>query len=345
MNTSLSGQKCRHEQHGGILKAFIWVILVVLAAGAIGLGFTAYKLNQEITEPGPLAEEKVILVKTGMGVNAIAKQLEESGVIESDMLFKVAVRLRGVQTDLQAGEYLIPENASVNDIIDILLEGKPFLHNITFPEGLTTKQIHTVIASNNVLDGEITIESGEGELLPETYSFVRGDQRDDLIKRMQRAQDAVIGELWERRSENLPINTIDEAIVLASIVEKETGVANERPLVASVFVNRLRKGMRLESDPTVIYGLTGGEPLGRGIRVSELKKETPYNTYIIRGLPPTPIANPGRDSIDAVLNPADTDYIFFVADGSGGHAFANTLSQHNANVRKWREIERQRNGG
>jgi UPF0755 protein len=188
--------------------------------------------------------------------------------------------------------------------------------------------------------GELSLAPEEGELLPETYAYTRGETRDGMVRTMMKAQDDFVEEIWGKRATELPFNTREEAIILASIVEKETGVADERPRIAAVFVNRLKKGMRLESDPTVIYGLTKGEPLGRGIRLSELRKETPYNTYVINGLPPTPIANPGKAAIEAVLNPLDTEDIFFVADGTGGHAFAATLEEHNRNVAKWRRVER-----
>ncbi|MFN9161381.1 MAG: endolytic transglycosylase MltG, partial [Alphaproteobacteria bacterium] len=192
------------------------------------------------------------------------------------------------------------------------------------------------------LEGSITRAPVEGALLPEPYIFNRGMPRDELIARMERDHQEVLDELWARRVPNLPIATKEEAVILASIVEKETGVASERPLVAGVFINRLRKGMKLQSDPTIIYGLTKGVPLGRGIRKSEIEKATPYNTYVINGLPPTPIANPGRESIAAVLNPATTDALFFVADGTGGHVFAATLAEHERNVANWRQVERQR---
>ncbi|MEM6650198.1 MAG: endolytic transglycosylase MltG, partial [Pseudomonadota bacterium] len=209
-------------------------------------------------------------------------------------------------------------------------------------EGLTTRQIIARLKEAPMLVGEVTIELKEGDLLPETYSYQRGDNRDSIIERMKEAHDDVLAVLWETRAEGLPLDTPEEAVILASIVEKETGIAAERPRVAGVFINRLNKGMRLQSDPTIIYGLTGGEPLGRGIRLSELRKETPYNTYVIRGLPPTPIANPGRDALAAVLNPLETNDLYFVADGTGGHVFATNLAQHNRNVAKWRRIERER---
>ena len=258
-------------------------------------------------------------------------------------MFKLAARLEELAPALKAGEYELPPGASIMDIVRLLKEGKALLRFVTIPEGLTTAMIFRRLEAEELLTGEISFEVREGDLLPETYSFQRGDTRDSVLKRMKDAHDDVLAALWEGRHADLPIKTADEAVILASIVEKETGIADERPRVAAVFVNRLRRGMRLQSDPTIIYGLTGGEPLGRGIRRSELRKETPYNTYIIRGLPPTPIANPGRDALAAVLNPVETNELYFVADGTGGHAFATSLAEHNRNVAKWRQIERTRN--
>ncbi|WP_306254024.1 endolytic transglycosylase MltG [Parvularcula sp. IMCC14364] len=333
----------RNAQHGGVIKSLLFFFLFLIFIGGVVAAGAAYKIHEKITQPGPLAEEKIIWVKSGMGVNRIADLLVSEQAIESDIAFKIAVRLRKVQSSLQAGEYLIPAGASIEEIIVILSEGSPYLRRITFPEGITTQQALRVLESNDKLSGELTLSPYEGALLPETYAFVRGDERDEIVRRMQTAQQDLLDTLWQERAADLPIETKEQAVILASIVEKETGVDGERGKVASVFVNRLRRGMRLESDPTVIYGITAGEPLGRGLRVSELRGETPYNTYVIRGLPPTPIANPGEDAIAAVLNPTDTDYIFFVADGTGGHAFSKTLAEHNANVRKWRQIERERN--
>ncbi|MEZ5893675.1 MAG: endolytic transglycosylase MltG [Parvularculaceae bacterium] len=309
--------------------------LVALAAG----GYYGY---QATTRPGPSTQPTVYLLQSGSAVSTIAKQLADGGVIEHAELFIAAVRIKGVQSDLKAGEYEIPAGASVMEIIDLLIEGKSILHYFTAAEGLTTAQIMKVLAADEGLTGDITLTPAEGELLPETYAYTRGETRDGVIARMMKDQDALIEKLWPARAMELPFSTPEEALILASIVEKETGIPDERPRIAAVFVNRLKKGMRLESDPTIIYGLTQGEPLGRGLRQSELKSQTPYNTYVIKGLPPTPIANPGRDSIYAVLNPADTDDIFFVADGTGGHAFASNLRDHQANVAKWRQVERAR---
>ncbi len=334
----------RRRQRGGAVKSFLvfsgGLALLVGLALAAG-GYLAYRAAYA---PGPSEAPSVMLFQKGKSVTTIAERLEEAGVIRYTELFKVAVRLRGLQDDLKAGEYEIPAGASVMEIIDLLVEGKSILHFFTSPEGLTTAQMLRLVEADEILAGEISLAPPEGALLPETYAFSRGETRDDLIRRMMKAQDALLDALWDGRALELPISTREEAVILASIVEKETAVADERPRVASVFINRLNRGMRLESDPTIIYGLTGGEPLGRGLRQSEIRSQTPYNTYVISGLPPTPIANPGRDSIAAVLNPMQTDDLFFVADGEGGHAFAETLREHQQNVAAWRRIERERRG-
>lgn len=329
-------------QRGGVVKGIILFFLTILFVSALALGAGGYLAYKEIHRAGPLGVEKVVLLEPGSSVAAIGQLLEDEQVIRHAGLFSAAVRWRRVQSDLKAGEYRFAPGVNVVEVIDILVDGNSMLHFLTVPEGRTTKQIVEIIRNDQVLQGEIMMEPREGALLPETYGFSRGENRDALIKRMADAQKAAIDELWETRAVDLPIANKREAIILASIVEKETGIASERDRVAAVFINRLRKGMRLESDPTIIYGLTEGEPLGRGLRQSEIRSDTPYNTYVIRGLPPTPICNPGHASIAAVLNPADTDDLFFVADGSGGHAFAKTLKDHNANVRKWRRIERER---
>ena len=329
-------------QRGGAVKSFLFFIggLGLLAAMALAAGgWLAYRAA---TAPGPSTENTIILFKSGGSVSSITDDLSDEGVIRYAELFTAAVRLRGAQNNLKAGEYDIPAGASVMDVIDILIDGKSILHSFTAPEGLTTAQVLRLIAEHDILEDEITLAPPEGELLPETYAFTRGETRDEMIRRMMKAQDAVLDELWQKRATELPISTPEEAVILASIVEKETAVPEERARVASVFINRLNRGMRLESDPTIIYGLTAGEPLGRGLRQSEIRSETPYNTYVIRGLPPTPIANPGRASIEAVLNPDETDDLFFVADGEGGHAFATNLRDHQRNVAVWRRIERER---
>ncbi|NNE41311.1 MAG: endolytic transglycosylase MltG [Marinicaulis sp.] len=329
-------------QKGGVVKSFILFLagLLLLAGAALGVG--GYLAHKEANAPGPSDAATVILLEPGSAVSTIADQLHEAGVLKYPDLFTVIVRLKGNQNEMKAGEYEIPAGASVIEIIDLLIEGKSILHTITLPEGLTTAQMLRIVNAHEILEGDLTLEPAEGELLPETYSFTRGETRDEIVREMMKAQDALIDRLWPDRAMELPISTAEEAIILASVVEKETGVPEERPLIAAVFVNRLKRGMRLQSDPTIIYGLTQGEPLGRGLRQSELRGETPYNTYVINGLPPTPIANPGAAAIAAVLNPAESDYLFFVADGTGGHAFAKTVREHEQNVANWRRIERER---
>ena len=340
--SGINTKDIRARQKGGAVKSFIMFIagLGLLAAAALaGGGYLAYRAA---VSPGPAESNTIMLFEPGSSVTRIANELKDAQVIEYPELFTATVRVRGLQNEIKAGEYRIPAYASVMEIIDLLVEGDSIQHYLTAPEGLTTAQILLIVAGDDVLVGDITVEPGEGELLPETYAFTRGESRDGLITRMMRDQDAVIDSLWDNRKTELPFSTKQEALILASIVEKETAVPEERGRIAAVFVNRLKRGMRLESDPTIIYGLTKGEPLGRGLRQSELRSETAYNTYVINGLPPTPIANPGRASIEAVLNPDDSDDIFFVADGSGGHAFASSLREHNQNVANWRRIERER---
>lgn len=327
-------------RQGGAVKSFLSYIagLFLLAVAASGVG--GYFAWREATREGPLEQDVVVLFEPGTSVPAMADQLRTAGAIRYPALFQAAARIRGDAPKLKAGEYKISAGASVVDIIDLLVEGKSILHYLTAPEGRTTAQILKLVEADDALAGELTLTPAEGELLPETYAFTRGETRDELVGEMMKAQDAVIDQLWDDRAMDLPYATPEEAIILASIVEKETGVAEERPLIAAVFINRLKKRMRLQSDPTIIYGITRGEPLGRGLRVSEIEAATPYNTYQILGLPPTPIANPGRAAIEAVLNPADSDALYFVADGSGGHVFAATLDEHNSNVAEWRRIER-----
>lgn len=325
-----------------VLRAFLFLVLLAAAVG----GYGAWHVWSEFQSPGPQAEngatETVVNLPRGTGLNRIAETLEEQGVIGNSLIFRAGVMYFGKASALKAGEYAIPSGASPQRVMEILIEGKAIVYKLTLPEGLTTAMALDLVSKHVSLQGEVTRMPAEGALLPETYIFNRGMSRDALIERMEKDHAAVLDELWEKRAPNLPISTKEEAVILASIVEKETGVASERPRVASVFVNRLRKGMKLQSDPTIIYGLTKGVPLGRGIRQSELDKATPYNTYVINGLPPTPIANPGREAIAAVLNPADTEDLFFVADGTGGHVFASTLAEHDRNVQNWRQIEKQR---
>ncbi len=327
------------------MRTFLRFILLLVVLGVAGAVAGGWYVLREFDAPGPQApsgEETIVSIPMGTGLNQVAAILEQNQVVRSGLVFRLGVIFNRKPAALKAGEYAIPSGASPSQIMQILIEGKSIVYKLTLAEGLTSAMIVELVRNHQTLLGDVDAIPPEGSLLPETYVFNRGTTRAELIARMQADHNAVLDELWAGRAQNLPISTKEEAVTLASIVEKETGVADERPRVAAVFVNRLRKGMRLQSDPTIIYGLTKGVPLGRGIRQSELEKPTPYNTYVIFGLPPTPIANPGKASLAAVLNPAATNDLYFVADGTGGHAFAETLDQHEANVRKWREIERQR---
>lgn len=296
--------------------------------------------------PGPPArvgESTIVTLPSGSGVSAIAANLKAAGVIRSTDMFKAAASLTGADRKLRAGEYEVPSGASLRSVLSLLVDGRVVRHFVTLPEGWSSAQAVDILMRQQILTGEVEVPP-EGSLWPDTYEISRGQTRASVIERMRRAHDTNLAALWARRGPNSVVRTPEEAVILASVVEKETGVASERPRVAAVFSNRLRQGMRLESDPTIIYGITQGRPLGRGLRRSEIDRPTAWNTYQIDGLPPTPIANPGRDSIAAVLNPPMTNDIFFVADGTGGHVFASTYDQHLANVSRWRAIERQRAG-
>lgn len=311
-------------------------LLVVLVA-AVGAAILAWQWWQGLEAPGPLGEARVVIIERGEGPRAITTRLDDQGVIDDPLLFLVALRLTDRGHLLQAGEYRFEPRQSAAAVIDQLAAGRTVVHRLTVPEGLTSFEISSLLDGTETLAGEAPVAT-EGTLLPETYHFRRGAGREEMVERMREAMRTTLGKLWPGRAEGLPFETPEEALVLASIVEKETGVAAERPLVAAVFINRLKLGMRLQSDPTVIYALTEGrEPLGRELSRTDLEIDSPFNTYRHTGLPPTPIANPGRASIAAVLSPAETDDLYFVADGSGGHAFATTLDEHNRNVRRWRE--------
>jgi UPF0755 protein len=323
----------------GLFRLLLVLVLVVgVSAGVAGW----YVLNQ-FSSQGPQAREgagTIYVLAKGSGLAQTAQGLERDWLVRDALVFRLGVMWEGKTSALKAGEYEIPSGASPQEIMEIFVAGKSIVHKLTVAEGLTSATVMDLVRRDPVLLGQLTVKPAEGVLLPETYLFQRGTTRDQLVAQMQRDHVKTIDELWEKRQPGLPFSTKEQAVTLASIVEKETGVSSERPRVAAVFINRLRKGMRLQSDPTIIYGLTKGVPLGRGIRQSELTRATPYNTYVIVGLPPTPIANPGRASIQAVLNPMATEDLFFVADGTGGHAFAATEAEHQANVQRWREIER-----
>jgi len=315
----------------------------LLVIGSLGLGALFYFAKLQFNKPGSLNHSTVFVIPRGEGVTTIAERLERDGIISDRRIFVATAFYFKALEKLKAGEYEIRKNSSMRDVLDKLVEGKAVLYKVSIPEGLTSQQIVERLNAHKMLKGKITEIPAEGTLLPDTYKFSRGISRQDLLERMKAEQRKYVSRLWPKRQKGLPVKTPEEAIILASIVEKETGRADERSRVAGVFVNRLNKGIPLQSDPTIIYGLVGGKgKLGRGILRSELAKETPYNTYKIKGLTPTPIANPGRAAIEAVLNPAKTNDLFFVADGTGGHAFAPSLAKHNQNVAVWRKIERRR---
>jgi UPF0755 protein len=317
------------------------VLSLLIVAGIVVLAVFEVA-RQQVSAPGPAAEPIRLTVERGARIGTVAERLAESGAIGSATLFRLAASYSGRAEQLKFGEYEIAPGASMDEILALLTTGGNVDYRITVPEGVTVAEVARLLQQADYLSGEIGEMPAEGSLLPETYSLSRGDGRAEVIRRMQDAMQAVLDEAWESRDPSLPVDSKEDLLTLASIVEKETR-PNEHRRVASVFVNRLKRGMRLQSDPTVIYGITGGkEPLGRGIRQSELVAETPYNTYVIDGLPPTPIANPGRESIMATANPENTRFLYFVADGTGGHAFAATLDEHNRNVAEWRRIERQR---
>ena len=315
-----------------VISAFV---LVALAAG-IALFFG----KQRFEAAGPLPADRVVNIPRGSGMRDIADILSREGVVDQPWLFIGGVLVLKAREDLKAGEYEFKAHSSMRDVVATIVEGKIVAHQVSIPEGLTSEQIVARLLQDSVLAGDIKQIPREGSLLPDTYNFARGINREQMVQRMQQAQQRLLHEIWEHRAPDLLLKTPDQLVVLASLVEKETGKPEERTRVAAVFVNRLKQRMKLQSDPTIIYGLVGGKgTLGRPIMKSEIEQPTPYNTYIIDGLPPGPIANPGRASLEAAANPARTRELYFVADGTGGHAFAETYEQHQKNVTRLRSIE------
>ncbi|MBE6452052.1 MAG: endolytic transglycosylase MltG [Alphaproteobacteria bacterium] len=312
----------------------ILLLLFILILGVIALG------KQIIYADGTLSEDTVIVVKKGSSSAQVANELYKARVINYPNLFKIAARLQKLDRKLKAGEYAFQAKISMIDVLDKMKRGEVMYRQITFPEGLTSLQMVEIINNNEFLEGEISEIPTEGSLLPETYTFMRGDSREKLIKDMQHAMKKALKNVWDNNDIKSPVKNVEELLILASIIEKETGMPEERSLVASVFANRLRRGMRLQTDPTVIYAITNGKfELERTLTRKDLQIKSPYNTYINYGLPPTPICNPGKASLQAAAQPEMTDYLYFVASGNGGHNFAKSLNQHNKNVKKWKKIK------
>jgi len=314
----------------------ILIVLAVVIGGALLIG------KQRFETRGPLTEDKTVNIPRGLGIRDIGELLVREGVIDQPWTFFGGVVVLKARDELKYGEYQFAKQASLHEVIGTIVDGKVVQHQISIPEGLTSEQIVQRLLESDILTGNIREVPREGSLLPESYKFPRGTPREDVIKRMQQAHRRVVQEIWDHRTPDLPLKTPEQLVTLASIVEKETSRPEERTRIAAVFVNRLKQRIKLQADPTIIYGLVGGRgTLGRPILESEIKQPTPYNTYVIEGLPPGPIANPGRAALEAAANPARTKEIFFVADGAGGHVFADTIDQHQKNVARLRVIEQQ----
>lgn len=314
------------------LSTLLWVITLV----AVG---SFFYFNNLVSSPAKFSEDKLVEVPKGASVIKTANVLKQESIIDNVFLFRVLAKVLAKDTKLQAGEFQFPAHSSMLDVLEIIVDGKTYQRQVTIPEGLTVKQIFEKLNEIESLTGEITIDAKDGELLPNTYNYSKGDSRDGIVDRMKISMEFAIDELWEERQANLPIKNKKEAIILASIIERETALVSERGKVSSVFVNRLRKRMRLQTDPTVIYAISNGYgEINRKLYTKDLQVNSPYNTYKNYGLPVGAISNPGRESIEAALNPEDTKYLYFVASGDGGHRFAKTLTQHNKNVQQWRNL-------
>jgi UPF0755 protein len=340
-NVPPPSRRSRRTRNPVVIAGNALLTTAFLAVIAIGVAFVIGKQRFDLA--GPLAQDKVVNIPRG-GIRETTDLLMREGVIDQPYLFMAGALIYKTRNDLKHGEYQFPKNASMREVMETIIEGKVVQHTLTLAEGLTSDQIVQRLLENEVLAGNVREIPREGTLLPETYRFTRGTTREQMIQRMQQAQRRTLQEIWDRRMPDLPIRSPEQLVVLASIIEKETGKPEERTRVAAVFVNRLKQRMKLQSDPTIIYGLVGGKgSLGRPILRSEIEQPTPYNTYVIDGLPPGPIANPGRASLEAAANPARTRELYFVADGTGGHAFADTYEQHQRNVARLRAIEAQAN--
>ena len=310
---------------------YVFPVLIVL------ISFAWWEVKNLIVAEGPLQEVINVVIPKGANTKIVAQELKKSGVIGSELLFCIATRLNSADKNLKAGEYQFMPKVSVLQVMEKIARGEVYYRKITIPEGLTVGQIMYMISNYPGLSGEISLEVKEGELLPETYSFELDAPRDSILLQAKNAMDKIKQVIWENRAEGLPYKNINDMMTMASIIEKETAIPEERAVVASVFINRLNKRMRLQTDPSVIYALTEGEfELNRALRKNDLNIDSPYNTYRNYGLPPTPICNPGVEAMEAAAHPEKTDFLYFVADGNGGHNFAKSLKEHNRNVRKWK---------
>ena len=341
-----SYEPAQPQPMGGFIR-FVSGVLTLLLVIMLAIGAVSALVYQQYERRGPLEVSRVVAIPKGEGRIEIATRLERQGIISNRWTFMASYLLRNALSDrpedLKAGQYEIKKNASIADVLDTLVQGKSVQSKLTIPEGLTSQQIVERIRGQADLVGDITEIPAEGSLLPDTYSFSKGMTRQEVLERMKVEMQRYLAQAWAKRQADLPLKSPQEAIIFASIVEKETGRPDERDRVSGVFMNRLRKNMRLQSDPTVVYGIAGGQGrLGRPLTRADLSRQTDHNTYKIGGLPPTPICNPGRSAIEAAVNPATTKELYFVADGTGGHAFSKTLREHNAAVSNWRKVERRR---
>ena len=329
------------------LVIFLNLCLSVALVVMLGAAALAYWGIGRFETRGPLSAQATYVVPRNSTTSTIASGLEREGIISDASIFEYGVRywtqINQPGASLKAGEYAFAPGASMQDVLEKLIEGKSIMHSVTIPEGWTTEKIYERVAADETLTGDMPALAPEGTLRPDTYLFQRGTTRSEVVQRMRTAQDKLVAQIWNDRQPDLPVKDVGQFLTLASIVERETGVDGERPHVASVFVNRLEKGMRLQSDPTFLYGVYGGagKPSDTPVRQSDIDSDTPYNTYKIRGLPPGPIANPGKAALEAVANPLDTSDLYFVADGTGGHVFSSTLAEHNRNVQTYRTLQRQ----
>ena len=324
------------------MRRIVRLVLLVIVFCILGTFLAFNRLETVYNAPGPLNRAVAVVIPKGASLPRVVRILDQAGVLADPFWFEWSVRLLGAARKIQAGEYVIEARQSPKRILGLLMAGKTALRQVTIPEGLMVSEVVAILDGAPALEGTTPVPP-EGSILPETYSYQFGETRAEVLNRMSKAMQNLLADLWANRKPGLPFNDPIEAVILASIVERETGVAEERSRVAGVFVNRLRRGMRLQSDPTVAYAATNGkQPLGRPLTRKDLDAAHPYNTYRIKGLPPGPISNPGRAALAATLNPLETDELYFVADGTGGHAFAKTLAEHNRNVAKWRKLQRER---